>query len=267
MSKSSKVRKDVATTADESKLRSFVIPPKREASLCVEIGGESLIQNAFSQKAIEQMLRKHMGLSVQKEKKVPSKVIEAAIIRNVDDVVSMPVVAPKAAMLTASGALKTFEKKKTQLKHTLFIQGHSLPVVFEKMIPRMDMVRTSGMSRTPDVRFRPEFRNWKIRMIIVYSDTLYEVETILDLLNRAGSVGIGEWRPEKMGTHGTFQITRSIQSPAEVAEVKAACAVMLRTPEIPAWAMDLEIDPEVLGKLFSPSGDGESQAADESAAE
>lgn len=243
---------------------SFTIAPPKETALAFEIAGRSYIQNAFSQKAIEEMLRKHMGLTVQREKKNPRQVIERAIIRNVDGVVCAPPVSIKSAMLTASGQLKTFEKKKTQLKTSLFIVGESLPVVFEKMIPRLDMVRTSGQSRTPDVRFRPEFVDWKIRLVILYSETLLQPQSISDLLFRAGNVGIGEWRPEKNGTHGTFKVLRQIVDSKEVAEVLKECAVPLKTPEIPEWALDLNIDMTLLAKMFSPAGDGEGEDDDES---
>ena len=52
-------------------------------SIALEVTGTaSLIQNCFDQKAIEQMLRKHMGLSVEKEAKIPADCIKRAIIRN-----------------------------------------------------------------------------------------------------------------------------------------------------------------------------------------
>jgi hypothetical protein len=249
-------RKDIQTVGQQAKAETFVIKPKTTASIAVEIGGRSLIQNAFSQKAIEEMLRKHMGLSVQREKKNPRKVIEAAIIRNVEGTVCMPVVALKCAMLTASGTVKTFERKKTLLKTSLYIEGDSIPVEFDKMVPRMDMVRCSDMNRTPDIRFRPNFIDWKMRLVLVYANDLFQVQTMLDLLQRAGDVGIGEWRPEKNGVHGRFNILRAIDSSKEIAEVRAACAVPLKTPEIPEWALDANIDMTLLAKLFSPGADG-----------
>ena len=260
-------RKTIQEVGEQAKAETFVIKPKTTASIAVEIGGRSLIQNAFSQKAIEEMLRKHMGLSVQREKKNPRKVIEAAIIRNIDGTVCMPVVALKCAMLTASGTVKTFERKKTLLKTSLYVEGDSIPVEFQKMVPRMDMVRCSDMNRTPDIRFRPNFIDWKMRFVLVYANDLFQVQTMLDLLQRAGDVGIGEWRPEKNGVHGRFQILRAIDKSAEIAEVRAACAVPLKVPEIPEWALDANIDMTLLAKLFSPGADGGETSSEDHAKE
>jgi hypothetical protein len=231
--------------------------------VALEVSGTApLIQNKFSQKAIEEMLRKHMGLSVQREKKKPREVIEAATIKNVDDRICIPPTAFKKAMLTASAGLKTL--KKTQLRTQLFVLGQSIPITYTgDRIPRMDIVRTSGMTRTPDVRFRPMFDGWKARIRIEFDDIL-SVQTVVDLLGRAGSVGIGEWRPERDGTFGTFQVTRNITDAKEIAEVRAECAVELPRPQIPEWALDAEIDPNMLRQAFDEIGGEQHQSEERS---
>lgn len=236
----------------------IVIAQPRVLHVGLEVTGTAeLIQNNFSQKAIEQMLRKHMGFSVQKEAKKPREVIEQATIRNVAGVVCIPPVAFKKAMLTASTQLKAM--KKTQLRTSLFVEGGGIVVAYREMVPRMDMVRTSGMSRTPDVRFRPSFLGWSCRLVIQFSDSL-SVQTVVDLLNRAGTVGVGEWRPEKDGTAGTFRVTRNLEA-AEIAEVREANAPALQRPQIPEWAMDAAIDPEVLRRVFDDAANSPSNGA------
>jgi hypothetical protein len=226
---------------------SAIIEQPTVASIAVEVSGTSpLIQNNFGQKAIEEMLRKHMGLSVQKEKKVPADCIERATIKNTDGKICIPPTAFKKAMLTASTQIKAL--KKTSLRSQLFIEGASIPIRFSRMVPRMDMVRTSGVGRTPDVRFRPSFEDWTARMVIVFSDTL-PVQSVVDLLNRAGSVGVGEWRPEKDGTFGTFVISRVITDPGEIAEVRKSCRPTLVPLTIPEWAMGVEISADLLKRI------------------
>lgn len=230
----------------EAHASSVIIERAPTASVALEITGTApLIQNAFSQKALEQMLRKHMGIGVEREKKKPSEVVEAAIIRNLEGKACIPPTAIKKAMLTASKMVKL---QKTSLRVQLYVEGQSIPITYEKMSPRMDMVRTSGMSRTPDVRFRPIFEGWKARLILQFADTL-QVQTVVDLLDRAGNVGVGEWRPEKDGSFGTFRVTRNIVSPDEVSDVREACASPLRGLVIPPWALDAEIDPSVLQRI------------------
>lgn len=228
--------------------QSLVIEQPNILSVGVEVSGTAdLIQNKFSQKSVEQMLKSHMGISVQRERKKPREVLEEATVRNTDGLVALPPTAFKLAMISAASQIKGL--KKTQLRIALFIQGNSIPVTYQETVPRMDITRTSGIGRTPDVRFRPSFQDWKARMIIQFADTL-TVQTVVDLLNRAGQVGVGEWRPEKNGTFGTFKVTRHIDDPMELGEVGAQCAVPLIPLRIPEWALDMEIDPTVLKKIF-----------------
>lgn len=234
--------------------KSVSIQQPNNLTIALEVAGTApLIQNNFSQKAVEQMLRKHMGFSVTRETKKPREVIEAATIRNITGAVCLPPTGFKKAMLTASTQLKTF--KKTQLRTSLFIEGNSIPITYEgEMVPRMDMVRTAGMNRTPDVRFRPSFNGWKARIVIQFSDTL-TVQSVMDLLQRAGRVGVGEWRPEKDGTFGTFKVVRAIDTVKEVDEVRVLCEPQLVPLKIPDWALDADIDPEVLKRVFDEQGD------------
>ena len=60
-----------------------MISQARQLMVAIEVEGTAtLIQNRFDQKAIEQMLRKHMGLPNEKSKKVPAECVDRAIIRN-----------------------------------------------------------------------------------------------------------------------------------------------------------------------------------------
>lgn len=238
------------------------ITPKEVKTIYVEVRGRSaLIQNNFSQKALEQMLRKHMGISVERERKKPREVIEASKIKNLDGAICIPPTAFKRAMLSAAANVKG-TMKPWQLRTSLFVEGSSIPIKFDKEVPRMDMVRTSGMNRVPDVRFRASYEGWSARFGIQYSDTV-EVQSVIDLLGRAGSVGVGEWRPEKNGTFGTFGVERAISTKAEQAEVMRACMSPLVQLQIPVWAMDAEIDADLLKRIASGEPDEEGEEQDE----
>lgn len=251
--------------ATPSSARSLSIEQPRVLEVALEVEGTAdLIQNNFGQKAIEQMLRKHMGLSVQRENKRPREVLEGAKIKNIEGRICVPAQAFKSAMLTASAQVKGL--KKTQLRTQLFVVGAAIPITYEAETPRMDMVRTAGIGRMPDVRFRPAFGGWKARIVIQYADTL-ATQTVVDLLHRAGKVGVGEWRPEKNGTFGTFRVCRHIESANEIAEVHAECAVPLVSLKIPEWALDADIDPEILRRAFDDAAAVEvDESADEEAA-
>lgn len=239
---------------------SAVIQRPNIFSVCLEvIGITPLIQNCFNQKAIEEMLRKHMGLSTQREKKIPMQCVELATIRNAKGEVCIPTTAFKKAMLAASTTVKGL--KKTQLRIGIFIEGSAIPIKFSRMVPQMDMVRLSGMSHTPDVRFRPRFEDWSARMTIQFSESI-PVQTVVDLLNRAGSVGVGEWRPEKDGPYGQFEVTRNITDSKEIKEVHNLCKTPIPALTIPDWAMNAELTPELLKRL-GKGDDSEDGSEDE----
>ena len=247
-----------AQEANES-AKQIVIEQPNILSVGLEVSGTAdLIQNRFSQKSVEQMLRKHMGISVQRESKKPREVLEDATVYNVEGKVAMPPTGFKLAMISAASQLKGL--KKTQLRTALFVEGNSVVIKYREMVPRMDITRTSGIGRVPDVRFRPSFQDWTARLIIQFSDVL-TVQTVVDLLNRAGQVGVGEWRPEKNGTFGTFRVTRHIDTPKELGEVQQENSAALIALRIPDWAMDMEVDPTVLQKIFSSQGDESEIAA------
>jgi hypothetical protein len=60
---------------------------------------------------------------------------------------------------------------------------------------------------TADIRYRPEFKQWKMPVTLKFNAAVISVEQIANLLNTAGfGVGIGEWRPEKNGSYGRFHV-------------------------------------------------------------
>ncbi len=247
MSRKDTVQKALVAPAQTQ--QSIIIGRANMLSIALEIQGDSIIQNNFSQKAVEEMLRKHMGISVQREKKKPRELLEHAKIKNMDGRICVPPQGIKAGMITG-GITQVKGLKKKLLQTQLFIEAKSIPITYERELPRMDPVRLAGMGRVPDIRFRPEFQNWKARLIIMFADLL-SAATVVDLVHRGGTVGVGEWRPEKNGTFGTYRVVRNITDRREIEEVRAECMSPLVPLVIPDWALDMELDPEALGRAFA----------------
>lgn len=62
-----------------------------------------------------------------------------------------------------------------------------------------------GQSRV--MNMRPIFPVWGCSFSIRYYDDLFELETVAQIVRKAGDVvGIGDWRPEKYGIYGRFQL-------------------------------------------------------------
>lgn len=104
---------------------------------------------------------------------------------------------------------------KTEMNGTMFLEGctESSTVDLAEIVgpaPEMreDMVRLAGPSRVADIRYRAEFKEWEIPLRIKYlKNGKYSLEQILNMINYGGFVtGIGEWRPEKKGQFGMYEL-------------------------------------------------------------
>lgn len=73
---------------------------------------------------------------------------------------------------------------------------------------REDMVKIGGIAKTADLRYRPEFRNWKMHLIVTLVDVgTFTMESIINGINLGGYMnGIGEWRMERDGDFGRFHV-------------------------------------------------------------
>jgi hypothetical protein len=230
----------------------------------LEISGTAdIIQNCFSQKALEQILAKQVGHHMPRQLKKVSQSLEDATVRNVNGDVCIPPSGLKKAMQTAARFDKSI--KQGMLKYNCYVEGQSIPLAFSDMVPRMDPVRLHSVSgTTTDIRFRPSFVLWSARMVLSFNPKQLSAQMVVDLLNEAGRIGVGEWRPEKNGTYGTFEVTRAFGEP-EIAEVRTNCAPALKPLIIPEWALDAEIDPKLLAKLLASDDHHEGDKVEEPA--
>lgn len=73
---------------------------------------------------------------------------------------------------------------------------------------REDMVKIGGMTKVADLRYRPSFKNWKIRLTISLIEVgTFNMESIINAIDMGGFMnGIGEWRMERDGEFGRFHV-------------------------------------------------------------
>ena len=88
--------------------------------------------------------------------------------------------------------------------------GSELAVIDSDQPPvfREDMVHIGGMTKVADLRYRPAFNNWKIRLTISLIEVgTFNMESIINAINMGGFMnGIGEWRMERDGEFGRFHV-------------------------------------------------------------
>lgn len=179
------------------------------------VGTAPLIVHKFSEKSKRQMLDAMQGRKTPKQAKDPEAEYEAAFYRHDDGGYGFPVIAFKAA--TVSGA-RFYGKSisMTALRQFVFFDAEFSKTDGQKLariggIPHMreDVTRV-GMGGT-DLRYRPEFTEWSTAVEITYVRSMLTRESVLSLIEAGGmGVGVGEWRPEKRGDFGTFQIDTTV---------------------------------------------------------
>lgn len=197
-----------------------VIPEIQLNTMNLTVVGDSpLIVHAWSEKAKRMMLQKQMKQATTgREAKDPWMDYCESMYwldgmpeyPTEEDVANgrfgFPACAFKAAAVDA-GYQQGILAKKTTARGGFHILGDMVEI---KGRPEMreDMVRLNGM--TSDIRYRAEFKEWEADLTIRYNPKVFSAEQIVNLLNYGGFAnGVGEWRPEKDGSFGTFHVKTS----------------------------------------------------------
>lgn len=114
-----------------------------------------------------------------------------------------PVCAFKACAIDAGYQQGVIEKKTTARGAFHILGEYAVIEGFPTM--REDMVRVGGITKSADIRYRPEFKKWSAALTIKYNKKAISKEQIINLLNYGGFAnGVGEWRPSRGGSFGTF---------------------------------------------------------------
>lgn len=190
-------------------------------TMLVPIRGTSpLIVHRFNEKAKRQMLDAMQGKKKVKTIRDPQADYEEAFYRWSDQSTGeagygFPVIAFKAATISAA---RLYDKSITMtgLRQQLFFRGvlgddgQQVAIIEGEPKMREDVVRL-GMSGT-DLRYRPVFNQWTTTLEVTFIRSSISKDSVLSLIDAGGlSVGIGEWRPERKGDFGCYEIDSSRQ--------------------------------------------------------
>lgn len=181
------------------------------------VGDFPLVMHRFDEKSIRQMLDKQMKKAkAAKEAKDPwmdfcrsmywlSEMPAKPTPQDVDTAkFGVRCVSFKSA---AVGACRFSDgMKMTEARGAFHVEGEFAEILGPPPVMREDMVRV-GMG-TADVRFRGEFKDWRVVLTVSYNAAAVSAEQIINLFNLAGfHQGIGEMRPEKTGFgYGRFHV-------------------------------------------------------------
>lgn len=189
------------------------LKPIKRATMKFRIKGTSpLIMHQWSEKAKIQMRDKQQKGKKSKERELrdPEAEAKAATYTTADGSIGIPGMAFKSALVTA--AHKDIGIEKTLVRKAIFLVCNDpekiLPIDCDEPFVLESMVRV-GMG-SADLRYRPQFNAWACDITLEVDAELLQQSDVLALVSRAGfGVGICEWRPEKGGEFGRFDIDES----------------------------------------------------------
>jgi hypothetical protein len=192
---------------DEKGSRIVNFPKSTLSAILVEIKGTSgLVVHRFGEKMKKAILDKQMQKARSERKPRDSEVEYLDSIHFFHDKKrsGFPAVGFKSAMIRAG---KLLDYKMTDLRQAIFIETDEgeLVEIIGKPRKREDIIRVANGA--PDFRWRAEYPNWRVFLRVKFNTRLLSVECVLQLLTEAGiGVGIGEWRPERNGIKGTWEV-------------------------------------------------------------
>ena len=186
------------------------------------IGTAPLIVHAFHEKARKEMLDKQMkkGKRAKVSRDPGAEVIAARYILP-DGRDGFPSIAFKTAAVTACTSLADVTKVAARqafrvegiamnnvgLIEGSFVRTALVPLVVGPPTIREDICRLSGIGRTPEVRYRPEYWPWGVEISVLVNAGVMSGAQIATMFSAAGhGVGVGEYRPERNGECGTFGV-------------------------------------------------------------
>jgi len=178
--------------------------------------GTPLVVHAFTEKAKQEIRDKQQ----KKAKKVhaernPLEECEAAKYFDNQGRECAPITAIKKAIISAATAFDNITK--VGLRQAIFVSSKSGPgllVPIEKYddSPAIGTMREDAVTigiNTRGLTYRPEYKEWQLRINIEYNPRIVSEEQLLALVDQAGwGVGICEGRPERSSALGWGRFVR-----------------------------------------------------------
>jgi len=179
--------------------------------------GSSLVIHAFAEKAKQEIRDKQQKKAKKaKEERNPTQEFLAARYVDSDGRECAPITALKKAIISAATAFDDITK--TGLRQALFVDSLSSPgsavVPIEKHdgSPAIGEMREDAVTigiNTRGLTYRPEYKEWQLRLKIEFNPRIVSEEQVLALVDQAGwGVGICEGRPERSSALGWGRFER-----------------------------------------------------------
>jgi len=178
------------------------------------IGTSPLISHKFSKRAQEKILKKQMKIAegpTGREARNPERDYEESLYVLEDGRYGFPISAFKNAAIDACPYMDNFKKTTTRgTFHIIDEHGNGLTPIEGTPRMREDVVK---LFSSADLRYRGEFpTGWKTTLLIKYNMNAISPAQLIQLFNAAGfGIGVGDWRPQRDGSYGMFEVVNDGQ--------------------------------------------------------
>ena len=211
--------------AAASKASTLLVPPLKRMHITMMLVSTSvMIQHRWSEKAKLAMRKKHAGEKTKNREVRDTKQegIDATHLTK-EGKYGFPAGALKKSVLTA--AHKDLGVARTMVTKSMFVlcsdPGNIIEMECDEPVIIEDTV-TVGNNST-DLRYRPYFYHWRAPVTFEIDSEWLTPQDLVNLVTRAGfGVGLLEWRPEKGGECGRFEIDETV--PIAIKEIKGGGA-------------------------------------------
>jgi len=179
--------------------------------------GSPLVIHAFAEKAKQEIRDKQAKKAKKaKEERNPHEEFLAARYVDAQGRECAPITAIKKAIISAATAFDDLTK--VGLRQAVFVDslvspGSSLvPIELHDGSPAVGEMREDAVTigiNTRGLAYRPEYKEWQLRVRVGFNQRLVNEEQLLALIDQAGwGVGICEGRPEKSSALGWGRFER-----------------------------------------------------------
>lgn len=179
--------------------------------------GSPLVIHAFTEKAKQEIRDKQQKKAKKaKAERKPIEEFESAKYKDEQGRECAPITALKKSIITAATAFDDITK--VGLRQAIFVDSVAVPgaslIPIEKHdgSPAVGIMREDAVTigiNTRGLTYRPEYKEWQLRIRIEFNPRIVSEEQLLALVDQAGwGVGICEGRPERSSALGWGRFMR-----------------------------------------------------------
>lgn len=173
------------------------------------IGLTPLYFNSMSVKAMRTLLiggGRKTAAEKQELKHNPEEEFEASVYKLPDGPTLLGFPAPAVSAAMGTAALATPGVTKANVQRLVSLHEYRIKI-WGKPFLKMDVVRSADMNHTPDIRTRAILPRWGAEVELNFITPTLNAFSVISLLANAGTIcGIGDWRKEKGGMCGCWDV-------------------------------------------------------------